>query len=236
MNPLKLSICIPVYNNYNFTAACLKDLAYLDRTTHEVIVVDNGSSDDTQKGMQGWVEKHNNVKYYRLEENTGFAYASNLAFSKAAHPLIMFLNNDIRVFAKLPNWTEPYIMALQESPKSLIGPTGGFVNPTKDFHFSYETDGDKKFNYLSGWMLLGTKDIFKSLIVGNNLGPFDAERYKSYYEDTDLSFRAIEAGYNLNILTNNAVSHFGKMTSKKLNMKEMYSTSRIIFSNIWSKK
>ena len=50
MNEKILSICIPVFNKFNFTKSCLKDLEKLPND-HEIIVVDNGSTDETQSNF-----------------------------------------------------------------------------------------------------------------------------------------------------------------------------------------
>ena len=56
----RLSICIPVYNKYAFTKSCLDDLYKLPED-HEIIIIDNGSTDDT-----GSLLKNNNrIKYIR---------------------------------------------------------------------------------------------------------------------------------------------------------------------------
>ena len=47
-----LSIVIPVFNKFNFTKACLSDLSKLS-SDHEIIIVDNGSTDETQAQLEG---------------------------------------------------------------------------------------------------------------------------------------------------------------------------------------
>lgn len=233
MPTAKLSIVIPVFNRWNFTNSAIKDLSYLDSKTHEIIIVDNASTDETQNGIKEWMKKLPHLSYHLLPENKGFGYACNRGFSKAKNPFVMFLNNDIRVFAKLPNWTDTYLGALEENPNQLISPTGGFIDPKKEFQFAYETEGDKKFNYLSGWMLSGSKKILSSLVEGENEGPFRGDLYFAFFEDGHISFRAKQIGIPLTILSNGAVSHFGHITAKSLNMSRMYSDSRKQFLNQW---
>src|SRR5271154_752929 len=96
-----LSIVIPVFNKYAFTKACLEDLSKLP-DDHEIIVVDNGSTDDTQSVVQS----HARIKYINNYSNLGFAGACNIGFREATGDNVLFLNNDIRVRADHEIWTE----------------------------------------------------------------------------------------------------------------------------------
>lgn len=235
MNKNKLSIVIPVYNRWNFTSACLKDLAFLDADLHEIIVVDNASTDGTVEGMALCQKKMPNLVYVRNNENTGFGAACNRGYSIATNDSVMFLNNDIKVYANLPIWTDIYLTQLQENPNLIMSPTGGYVDPKRDFQFCYETEGDKKYNYLSGWMLVATKKTFNKLIEEGNEGPFNSKLYFAYFEDTHLSFKAAEMGLPLSLVANNSVSHFGKITSKQINTAKLYTQSKKAFLEVWKK-
>ena len=61
----KLSIVIPVFGKFNFTRACLSDLFKLP-FNHEIIVVDNGSTDETQAELSK-IDRVN-FKYERLDK------------------------------------------------------------------------------------------------------------------------------------------------------------------------
>ena len=88
-----VSVIIPVFNKWEYTRQCLQRLA--ENTTdvdHEVIVVDNGSSDGTAEGMAAWPDV--NVRYQRNAENLGFARAVNQGARLGRGRYLMFLNND----------------------------------------------------------------------------------------------------------------------------------------------
>src|SRR5579864_7939881 len=112
-----LSIVIPVYNKFNFTQACLSDLSKLPED-HQIIVVDNGSTDETQQQL----EKNSRIIYLRQSANLGFAKACNLGYSVSTAPNVLFLNNDIRIKSNYQNWTDELV---KWCPSALVGPTMG---------------------------------------------------------------------------------------------------------------
>jgi GT2 family glycosyltransferase len=61
----------------------------------EVIVVDDGSVDDTI----AWIEKtpEKNIKLITRRRNSGFALACNLGFSACRYQMVILLNNDVIV-------------------------------------------------------------------------------------------------------------------------------------------
>lgn len=234
----KLSIIIPVFNRWLFTEGALKDLSFLDKSMHQIIVVDNGSTDQTALEMNKWTKLMSNIKYLKLPENLGFGKACNKGFQTATGNIIMFLNNDIRVSSgrHAGTWTDHFINELHDNPNQLLAPTAGLIDQKKNFQFVYETsEPQKEWNYLSGWMLVGTKDNFKKLILKDQSGPFN-EKFFAYYEDTDLSFRARELSIPLKLFPYENVVHLGRITSRQLNHSQLYNESKTIFCNIWKDK
>jgi GT2 family glycosyltransferase len=234
----KLSIVIPVFNKWNFTKSCLNDLMQLPED-HEIIVVDNGSSDETQEGLKAFPR----VKVFRNEENLGFAKACNLGFSECSSMNLMFLNNDIRVKSNHTDWTNIIIESITDN--CLIGPTGGYVDPSNNFQFVYETtDSNKKINYMSGWCLAASRAVWSKLWIPRNetyagKGPpaqiFSEEFGLAYFEDTDLGFRAKKLKIDFKLI-DIPVMHFGKISSGQLNTNALYSKARQIFINKWNSK
>lgn len=82
------TVIIPTWNQAGKLAACLR--AVRDTADCRVIVVDNGSTDDTKDLLDSFRE----VLYLRNEDNLGFAAACNRGASSADTPAVCFLNND----------------------------------------------------------------------------------------------------------------------------------------------
>jgi len=228
MSNLVLSIIIPVFNKFAFTKSCLNDLSKLP-DNHEIIVFDNGSTDETKKELEQW-SLHPNFKYIRSDINGGFAFAINRAYQQSRAPNVMMLNNDIRVKSNHTTWTQSVI---EHCDKYLVGPTMGQLD--KDFNFIKEANEEiKGYNtYLSGWCLASSKKIFDKLKFNDYVGPM-SEEYFCYFEDTDMGFNARKLGIPLKVV-GVPVVHFGKQSSKQLNTYELYKKARAIFVNKWSK-
>ena len=240
---IDLSIIIPVYNKYNFTKSCLADLNQLP-INHEIIIVDNGSSDETQKELQNFARP--NFKYIRNDKNYGFARACNIGYTAARGENVMFLNNDIRVKNSFNDWTKVILEAIAANDNSIVGPTGGYVEPTNNFSFVYETsDPTKKINYMSGWCLSASRNTWKKLEIKREIhvvaADFEIDQLFSeefgiaYFEDTDLGFRAKRMDIDFKFV-DIPVIHFGKITSAQINTYELYSQAKKIFIKKWGSK
>lgn len=231
-----LSIVIPVWNKYNFTKACLQDLDKLPED-HQIIVVDNGSSDETQRELEG----NKKITYHREPVNLGFAKACNLGYSMAVAPNVLFLNNDIRVKSNHENWTQELIKWCSQG---LVGPTMGQLD--NDLNFVQEANRVLTGkSYMSGWCLASSKEIWDKLeirrdttiLYDRNPPPqiFSEEFGLAYFEDTDLSFRARNLQIPMHVVEIPVV-HFGKQTSRQLNTRELYQKARQIFVKKWSRE
>lgn len=221
----KLSVVIPVFNNWNYTRNCIEKLLTVSRHNLEIIIVDNASTDDTLKEISKY-----DLLHIRNEKNLGFAAAVNLGINQASSNYIMILNNDIKFGDEYANWFLSLPEFIEKNQDGLIGPTAGYVDP-KTFDFKYEThDASKPINYMSGWCLMAHKDVWKQLDAGK--GPFDEQTFFLYYEDTDLGFRALKQNLKFHIIET-PLKHIGKQTSKLLNTNKYYLESRGKFLKKW---
>ena len=107
-----------------------------------------------------------------------------------------------------------------------------FVDPKKDFHFSYHTKDVARANYLSGWCLAAKKSEFDKLIVETNeyKGPWN-EGFFAYFEDALMGFQARYLGFSFRILPV-PIHHFENVSSKELSLKKLYHQSHPIFKQL----
>lgn len=220
---MKLSIVILAFNKFKFTKSCLNDLSYLPND-HEIIIIDNNSTDETKEQLESSEE----ITYIRNNENLGFAKGCNQGYRISKADTVLFLNNDIRVNDNKSNWTDNI---LQYTDKYLVSPTMGLLD--KDLSFVKEENKTLTGNsYLSGWCLASSKNNFNKLDLGE--GQIFNEKFNFYFEDTDLSFRARKLGIPMKVVEI-PVSHFGKVSSKQLNVSALYSKAREVFIKQWKK-
>lgn len=228
-----LSIVIPVFNKYAFTKSCLQDLSKLPND-HEIIIVDNASTDETNKALAGSKE----ILYIKNSSNEGFAKACNKGYGNSSAPNVMFLNNDIKVKSNFDNWTKKII---EKCKDGLVGPTMGQLGD--NLNFIKEANEILTGNsYMSGWCLTSSKEIWEKLALPR-FGPlklvatppqiFSEEFGLAYFEDTDLSFRAKELKIPF-VVQDIPVYHYGKMTSKQLDTAQLYLKAREIFIKKWT--
>jgi len=222
----KLSIVIPVYNNFKFTNSVLK--WFKNRNDFEIIIVNNASTDNTKTELENMKLSMDNLISIHNEINIGFGGAVNLGISKAKSDYVLILNNDIMIATSSDSWLLSLI-----SNDALVGPTGGFLD--NNLNFKYETENpNDKINYMSGWCLCAHKMIWNKLILPECSGPFDNKTYFCYFEDTDLSFRAAKLGIPFKMVKI-PVFHIGKQTSKKLNTTQLFTESKKKFIKKWKK-
>ncbi|TXI49980.1 MAG: glycosyltransferase [Lysobacter sp.] len=196
------SLVIPVYNAFAHTLACLRALAaHPPAITFEVIVVDDGSGDDTAAALP----RIGGVRYRRRAQNGGFIAACNDGAAMARGEYLVFLNNDT---VPQPGWLDALIAAFAEDARiGLVGAQllypdgrlqeaggvvfadgsawnyGKFASPD-DPRYAYARDCD----YASGAAIAIPRALFAEL------GGFDTRYAPAYYEDTDLAFAVRAAG------------------------------------------
>ncbi|MFZ5450534.1 MAG: glycosyltransferase [Thermodesulfobacteriota bacterium] len=200
------SIIIPVFNNLSLTRQCLESIAENTDSPHEIILVDNGSSDGTRDYLQE-LEAAGEVRVISNRTNQGFARACNQGGRAAQGEYLVFLNNDTIV---QPGWLQELAACARKDdkigavgarllyPDDTIQHAGVVFNDRKLVHHIYKNyDRDhpavlkeREFQAVTAACMLIRKALFLAL------GGFD-EAYLNGYEDVDLCFQLRERGYKI---------------------------------------
>lgn len=117
-----VSIIIPVYNDALFIIETLVSVVNQNYTNWECVIVNDGSSDNSENLIQDFIKSESRFKYI-FKENSGVAATRNLAISKAKGEYILpldsddiiekdYLKNAIEVFTKNPDVKLVYCKAV----------------------------------------------------------------------------------------------------------------------------
>lgn len=96
---MKVSVIVPVYNVEDYLDACLKSLVNQSLQDIEIIVVNDGSPDNSQAIIDRYVEKYPDLVKSIIKENGGQASARNVALNIAKGEYINFVDSD--------DWVKP---------------------------------------------------------------------------------------------------------------------------------
>lgn len=88
----RVSVVVASYNGGRTLPACLDSLGRLNYPDYEIIVVDDGSTDDTPQTLK----KHPNVRCFRHDQNLGLSVARNTGIAAATGEIVAFTDSDCR--------------------------------------------------------------------------------------------------------------------------------------------
>ena len=228
---LDLSICILTRQARELTRDCLRSIVeHTHRVTYEIIVVDNASTDGTVEMVRA---EFPCVRLIENAENAGFTRASNQAIRVSVGRYVLLLNNDTLI---LPEAFDRLVEFADAHPEiGIVSPQVLNRDGTlqKQCRRSYATPWDL-FCYFSGLMArYPTSRLFGRYLMtympADETYPADAvsgscmlirravldqiglldERFFAYQEDTDLCFRAHQAGWQVYYFHQAQIIHYG---------------------------
>lgn len=199
------SAVMTCWNHLEVTRGCLPTFEQT-QANWECIVVDNDSEDKTGEWLIGFAEDRDWVKIVLLDENRGYSGGLNAGLDQSTGDYIVLMNNDIQCMA--PNWLDVLFAPVKENPRRLVGPRLLADNALTDM-------GDGPVPYLEGWMLGGTKEFW------DEMEGMDERYALAWFEDVDIAYRAMRAGYDLCPVPNTPVFHMGGQTAYRSGLNYM---------------
>ena len=88
-----ISIVIPVYNGEKFLKECIKSIINQDYSNLEIIIIDDGSTDNSKNIIEEFLKKDSRVKYY-YKNNSGVSESRNFGIKNANGDFITFVDAD----------------------------------------------------------------------------------------------------------------------------------------------
>lgn len=90
---IDVSIIIPIYNRAKTLNACIESVLQLDYSNYEVVLVDDGSTDESASICKDFCKRYANISYF-YKENGGVSSARNLGLSKSNGKWVTFVDSD----------------------------------------------------------------------------------------------------------------------------------------------
>ena len=200
---MKISAYIPCYNAATYIEPTIK--AVLDQTLppDELLIIDDGSTDRTVE-----IASQYPVRVIRHEKNLGLAAGRNTAFANARHELVAAIDSDAILE---PKWMEYLAEAFSDEAVAASG--GRLLEKYRESpadawraaHLSQDL-GEQRIDV--AWptpkRLGGFGTVIRKTAV-ERVGGYDL-RFRTNYEDVDMSVRLLKAGYKL-VFDPRAVAH-----------------------------
>jgi glycosyltransferase involved in cell wall biosynthesis len=184
----EVSIIIPTYNRSNFMLECLDSIWKQTYNNYEVIIVDDGSTDNTRDILKASIQDNRIIYFY--QKNQGAARARNKGIESASGKFITFLDSDD---CFLPNKLLNQIKYFEKFPDA---------NIVHSNFYKFDQDGNnlgiRNTSFFSGdiypsillyWkMLIPISCVMIRTEIIKDVGYFD-EKLGNFGEDLDLLAR-----------------------------------------------
>lgn len=218
--PPNVAIVVLNWNGADDTLACLDSLAALTYPNFEVVVMDNGSTDDSASLIRMSFPK---IRLIETGANLGFAEGNNVgirAALEAGADYVLLLNNDTIV---APDLLEAFAEAAAHNPDGGMFSAKIYYHaePTKLWYAGakwlsskqcFEHVGIGEIDYGKRYEAIAETDyasgcaLFVSAVVIGKLGLMDPKFFLTY-EETDWCYRARAAGYRVLFVPSAKVWH-----------------------------
>jgi GT2 family glycosyltransferase len=212
---MSCSLIIVAYHSDSWLPACIETLSEVVPTQTHLVLVDN-----TGNSCIGDIDLSSfDAEILNCEAPLGFAAANNFALvkSRKLREFVAFVNQDTR---SNEDWLTPCLECLRELPGvAAVTPlTMNYDSADWDPYFlecarkspgfASEVDGHGRFDPFYEVPVIPAAAMLVRTETLRIVGPFDPI-YDSYYEDYDLCYRLIRAGYRAGVCTAGRICHHG---------------------------
>lgn len=151
----KISVIVPIYNSGQYLAACLESLASQTMGDVQILLIDDGSRDDSPRICEEYCRRYPHFSVYR-KPNGGLSDARNYGLAKASGRYIAFVDSDDYVE---PDFLESLWRRAQEGAQIVC--CGYFREERKCRAMHYPSDGS-----------IGLPEFWMSILEGEEIGNF----------------------------------------------------------------
>ena len=198
-----ISLVITNWNGKDLLRECLpsilKAVAFDSKRLYEIMVVDDCSTDDSLKILE---EEFPNVNRVKTPVNMGFQKANNYGIKQSDSRLVMPMNNDIKLdedalFHLAEHFEQGSVFSVSgkffgfDGKTFLYGNRGGYFKNGHFYLYEKEPDDNSQTLFACGGAFMVDRKRYLEL------GGFDNLYHPLYYEEIDLSYRALKRGWEV---------------------------------------
>ncbi|MCK5305542.1 MAG: glycosyltransferase family 2 protein [Candidatus Omnitrophica bacterium] len=220
-----VSVIIANFNGKKHLEKCLASLKKQTYSNCEIIVVDNGSTDDSISFIK---DNYPDVVVIENKKNLGFAEANNIGYKSAKGDYLLFINNDTEgencfieeLIKTLKSDKKIGVsfskLLLMDEPQKYDTFGSYFTKTGFIYHVGYLEEDKGQYDHVKKvFSPKGVSFMVKREVVAKT-GLFDSDFF-CYFEETDFFWRVWLAGYEILFSPKSVVYHKGSGTSLKLN-------------------
>ena len=238
-NQLPLTIIIPTSTiRRPILEDCLTSIfRYTAPEQTRIIVIDNGSVDDTDEYLDRLIGEHRPVTVLSNDQNLGFAPAVNQGLAQAGDGIVLVMHNDVILRGPVP---ARLARVLDENPDiGLVAPKADRTwSPLQ--HINGTAEEKQQDSEVDTENPLTEVDLVDGYVMAfrNEPGLTMSKKYGlAYFDDADFCFRLQKKGYRIVIDNRETVTHiYGQTTGDLgLNMRgKNYWKNAALFQSEWS--
>ena len=203
MNNPDITLIITNWNGKDLLRECLpsvlKAVAFDSKRLYEIMVVDDCSTDDSLAVLK---EEFPDVRRVKTPVNLGFQRANNYGIEQTQSRLVMPMNNDIKLdedalFHLAEHFKKGDVFSVSgkffgfDRKTFLYGNRGGYFRNGHFYLYEKEPDDDSQTLFACGGAFMVDRKRYLEL------GGFDNLYHPLYYEEIDLSYRALKRGWEV---------------------------------------
>ncbi len=239
------SIVILTFNQLEYTKKCVKSISKHTPENHEIIFIDNGSTDKTVQWLKTQVRENKKYTLIENKENLGFAKGCNQGIEASRGEYILLLNNDTVV---ADGWLSGLIDCLTYAlDAGIVGPmtnniSGLQQNVSREYlsvdnldKYAVKFRRQYAHRRIPLRRIVGFCMLFKRALA-EQIGMLDESFGTGNFEDDDLCVRAALEGYRNYIAGDVFIHHFGSRSfiGNKINYSASISDNRKIIDKKWT--
>ena len=194
----KISIIIPTFNRCDLLAEALNSITSQTSPDWEALIVDDGSTDETEKFVKSLALKEKRISYHKRERYPkGAATCRNIGLEHASYDYVIFLDSDDLM---APDCIESRLKAFRANPGCdfIVSQIATFSSSAAkpEYLWNINNDEDDIYRFIKLDSVWQTSSVTWRKDSVTILGGFDENLH--CWQDVDIHLRALVAGFEYN--------------------------------------